>query len=115
MRERTPSPKERENVNVILETPPQRIFPELTGIAQYQREKRTFNQEGYQGSKNDVSKATEQEVVEVVEKYRKGLLEEEVRMSSGSSSLKKDYRRGGKRGEVLPKTSLASKEVDYER
>jgi hypothetical protein len=80
-RERMPSPKDRENRNMILETLPQRIFPELTGIAQYQREKRAAAK---------IDQVKEQEVVEIIDKYKKDLLEEEVNTSLESSSLKKD-------------------------
>jgi hypothetical protein len=80
-RERTPPLKDRESRNAILETPPQRIFPELTGIAQYQRERRAAAK---------IEQVKEQEVVEIIDKYRKDLLEEEVNTSSKSISLKKD-------------------------
>jgi hypothetical protein len=80
-RERMPSPKDRESRNVILEMLPQRIFPELTGIAQYQREKRAAAK---------IDQVKEQEVVEIIDKYRKDLLEEEVNTSLKSSLLKKD-------------------------
>jgi hypothetical protein len=59
--------------------PPQRIFPELTGIAQYQKEKGRSTQ-----------KVSEEEVVETVGKFRQGLLDEEAKTSSGPISLKKD-------------------------
>jgi hypothetical protein len=49
-----------------------------------------FIQADHQEERKEIIKANEQEVVEVVVKYRKGLLDEEGRVDAGSSSLKKD-------------------------
>jgi hypothetical protein len=90
VRDRMPSLKQNVNVSALLKTPPQRIFPELTGIIQYQRERHISFQEGYQELKDDMLIVNEQEVVEIVGKYGKGLLDEEVVKSSRSISLKND-------------------------
>jgi hypothetical protein len=85
-----PPPDLGSKVSYILETPPQRIFPKLTSIAQYQKNKSV----SFQLNKKE-EEISEQEVVDTVEKYRKGLLKikeekEAKRMSPGSSTLKKD-------------------------
>jgi hypothetical protein len=87
----TPPLDVESNINYIFEMPPQRIFPELGGIAQYQKNKSVT----FQLSKKEAEEITEQKVVDMVEKYRKGLLKiheekEAQRLSSGPSTLKKD-------------------------
>jgi hypothetical protein len=91
----TPNPKNgqmtRSFPNTALKIPPQRIFPELSGIAQYQKNKN----KGVSFKVTDIPKdVSEQEVVEMIEKYRKGLLrikeDKDKKSSSGSSTLKKD-------------------------
>jgi hypothetical protein len=54
---------------------------DITGIAQYQREKHAAAK---------IDQVKEQEVVEIIDKYRKDLLEEKVNTLLKSSSLKKD-------------------------
>jgi hypothetical protein len=96
-------PKHGENRNVILETPLQRIFPELTDITQYQREKRTSVK---------VDQVKEQEVVEIIDKYRKDLLEEEVNTSLKSISLNRDNVSPDKMVDIIKEQR---KEVKMER
>jgi hypothetical protein len=108
-----PSPKEREIENIILEMPLQRIFSELSGIAQYQKESHVSIQMSYQRLKDNISKATEQEVVEVIDKYRKRLLDEKVRTSSGSSSLRKDNVLPSEVVKIIDKQRKKEKEVKF--
>jgi hypothetical protein len=83
--------------NYVLETPPQRIFLELTGIAQYQKDNRKQSQSmTIQLTKEEAEVIiTEQDVVNTVDRFRKGLLkisqEKEAQQTpSGPISLRKD-------------------------
>jgi hypothetical protein len=87
-----PPPVLGSNLNYAMKTPPQRIFPELTGIAQYQQKK---NQSVSFQVTNVPKDIPEQEVVEMVKKYKKGLLKikeekDKHSPSPGPSTLKKD-------------------------
>lgn len=71
----------------LVEMPPQRIFPELDGISQYQRRKQG---ELLKGSLKESPKISEEEVVEEIGKYRKGLVGKEKTIPEGSSIVKND-------------------------
>lgn len=62
-----------------MQTPSQRIFPELYGIVKYQKRNKEVS-----------AMPSEEEVVETVEKYRKGILDKEITVPSESGTIKKD-------------------------
>lgn len=90
----TPTLEKQINWNNRFETPPQRIFPELDGIAKYQgKDKTVFTSQSTKKQEDSASeevRVSEEQVVEEVNKLRKGIAKAEKTIPEGPGDKKKD-------------------------
>lgn len=86
----TITPLEKIHNEDWLDTPPQRIFPELQGISKYQERRKSNKAKSPPKKESSQPRISEEEVVNVINKSRKGIEDKDELGRKEKKELRKD-------------------------